>query len=53
MTDIRQALETCTLERYETEFADRHLLHGVIAKLRERAAEEVERLRAAGLWDRR
>ncbi len=30
--DIRETLATCTLERYETEFADRHLLHGVIAK---------------------
>jgi acyl-CoA synthetase (AMP-forming)/AMP-acid ligase II len=25
-------LPQCTLEQYETEFADRHLLHGVLAK---------------------
>ena len=30
--DIRETLEAYTLERYETEFADRHLLHGAIAK---------------------
>ncbi len=30
--DIRDILNTCTLERYETEFADRHLLHGAIEK---------------------
>ena len=32
MADIHDRLQSCTLERYETEFADRHLLHGVIAK---------------------
>ena len=31
-TDIRETLQSCTLERYETEFADRHLLHGAVAK---------------------
>lgn len=30
--DIRDALQQCTLERFESEFADRHLLHGAIAK---------------------
>jgi fatty-acyl-CoA synthase len=30
--DIRETLKTYTLERYETEFSDRHLLHGTIAK---------------------
>lgn len=30
--DIRQRLATYTLDRYETEFADRHLLHGAVAK---------------------
>lgn len=30
--DIRDALQECTLERFESEFADRHLLHGAIAK---------------------
>jgi acyl-CoA synthetase (AMP-forming)/AMP-acid ligase II len=34
MTDaaFREYLQTFTLERYETEFTDRHLLHGVIEK---------------------
>ncbi len=31
-TDFLEKLATYTLERYETEFADRHLLHGVIEK---------------------
>ncbi len=30
--DIRETLLAYTLERYETEFSDRHLLHGTIAK---------------------
>lgn len=30
--DIRQRLAAYTLDRYETEFADRHLLHGAVAK---------------------
>ena len=30
--DIRDELNRCTLQRYETEFADRHLLHGCISK---------------------
>lgn len=30
--DIQKALSACTLERYESEFADRHLLHGAIDK---------------------
>ena len=30
--DIRDALEQCTIQRYETEFADRHLLHGCVSK---------------------
>ena len=30
--NIRETLQAYTLERYETEFADRHLLHGIIAK---------------------
>jgi acyl-CoA synthetase (AMP-forming)/AMP-acid ligase II len=29
---IRKTLEKCSVEQYETEFADRHLLHGVITK---------------------
>lgn len=29
---VREHLQQYTLERYETEFADRHLLHGAIAK---------------------
>ena len=32
MNDTRSTLATYTLERYETEFADRHLLQGAIAK---------------------
>ena len=32
MDDVRPALAECTWERYQTEFADRHLLHGVISK---------------------
>ena len=29
---IRKTLEKCSVEQYETEFADRHLLHGAIVK---------------------
>ena len=30
--DIRDQFENCTLERYQTQYADRHLLHGAIEK---------------------
>ncbi len=30
--DVRDVLSSYTLDRYETEFADRHLLHGAVAK---------------------
>ncbi len=30
--ELRSQLESCTLQRYETEFADRHLVHGAVEK---------------------
>lgn len=30
--NLREELERCTVERYEAEFSDRHLLHGAIEK---------------------
>jgi fatty-acyl-CoA synthase len=39
--DIRQVLQTCTRERYDTEFADRHLLHGAISKWAKETPDQV------------
>ncbi len=39
--DVRDALQACTLERYESEFADRHLLHGAIAKWSRETPDQV------------
>ena len=39
--DIRETLQAYSLERYETEFADRHLLHGIVAKWAREAPERI------------
>jgi len=39
--DIREILQTCTQERYETEFADRHLLHGAVTKWSKETPDQV------------
>lgn len=38
--DVRDALQACTLERYESEFSDRHLLHGAVAKWAKETPDE-------------
>jgi len=38
---IQDVLQTCTMERYEDEFSDRHLLHDVIAKWAKETPEKV------------
>ena len=40
-SDIRETLQAYSLERYETEFADRHLLHGIVAKWAREAPERI------------
>jgi len=39
--DIREILQSYTLERYEQEFADRHLLHGAVAKWAKETPDEI------------
>ena len=39
--NIRQTLAACTLERYEREFADRHLLHGAVEKWARETPDEL------------
>ncbi len=39
--DVRQTLQSYTLERYEKEFADRHLLHGAVAKWADQTPDQI------------